>query len=187
MHALSQSGGVKARFRESRQLTILSEPIESSGMLYFAPPDWLARHVTKPGVARVIVAENRVSFQDESGTQILDLGSSEVARAMVGNVMVLMRGDIVALRSQYDVGFAVDDGLWTLELEPRNRIVRQLIERLLVRGQGNRLIRMESIETNGDVTVTEFFDVKVGVEFSPEDIDSIFEVDQTEREKPASP
>ena len=176
MHALSQSGGVEARFRESRQLTILREPIESTGMLYFAPPDWLARHVTQPGVAKVIVRENRVAFQDESGTQTLDLGSSEVARAMVGNVMVLMRGDLTSLRSQYDVDFGVDDDLWSLELEPRDRVVLQLIERLRVVGRHNELVRMESIETSGDITTTEFVDVKTGIEFSPERIREIFSI-----------
>ena len=111
MEALARSGGVEARFRESRRLTILSKPIESSGMLYFSPPDWLARHVTEPSVAKVIVRDDRVFFQDETGIQTLELGSSELARAMVGNVIFLMRGDLGALRSQYEVDFSTSRGL----------------------------------------------------------------------------
>lgn len=176
MQALARSGGVEARFHESRQLTILSEPINSSGMLYFSPPDWLARHVTQPGAAKVIVRDDRVSFQDETGIQTLELGSSEVARAMVGNVIVLMRGDLAALRSQYAVEFSTSGGLWTLDLEPRDRVVRQLIERLEVIGREDQLVRMQSIETSGDVTLTEFEDVKVGVEFSAEAREEIFSI-----------
>ena len=179
MQGLARSGGVEARFRESRQLTILSEPIESGGMLYFAPPDWLARHVTDPSEAKVIVRDDRVTFQDETGVQTLELDSSEVARAMVGNVIILMRGDLAALRSQYVVGFEVegDGGLWTLDLEPRDRVVRQLIERLRVNGRRNQLVRMESIETSGDITVTDFSDVEVGVEFSPARRSEVFSID----------
>jgi outer membrane lipoprotein-sorting protein len=176
MARLAGSGGVEAHFRESRQLTILSEPIESRGVLYFAPPDWLARHVTEPGEAKVVVRDDRVSFRDETGVQVLELGSSEVARAMVGNVIVLMRGDLVALTSQYRVGFEVDGESWKLDLEPRDRVVRQLIERLRVEGHENRLVRMESVETSGDVTVTEFSAVKVGVDFSPEARAEIFSI-----------
>jgi len=179
MQALARSGGVEAHFRESRQLTILSEPINSSGILYFLPPDWLARHVTEPGAAKVIVRDDRVSFQDETGIQTLELGSSEVARAMVGNVIVLMRGDLDALRRQYDVAFSASGDLWTLDLEPRDRVVRQLIERLEVNGSDNRLVRMATIETSGDVTLTEFADVKVGVEFSPEAREAIFSIRTT--------
>lgn len=177
MRDLSRSGGVEARFRESRRLLILSEPIESSGMLYFSPPNSLARHVTEPAMAKVVVRNDRVTFQDETGIQTLELGSSEVARAMVGNVMVLMRGDLTALRSQYDVEFRVEDEHWLLELEPRDRVVRQLIERLRVIGKHNELVRMESIETSGDITTTEFQEVKVGVEFSPDRIREIFSID----------
>jgi outer membrane lipoprotein-sorting protein len=176
MTALSESGGVEARFRESRELAILNEPIVSSGKLYFSPPDWLARHVTEPGEARVIVRDDRVTFQDETGIQVLELGSSEVARAMVGNVSVLMRGDLETLRRQYEVAFTSKGDLWTLDLEPRDRIVRQLIERLRVDGRGNELVRMESIETSGDITRTEFLEVEVAVDFSPEARAAIFEV-----------
>ena len=174
MEALARSGGVEARFRESRQLTILSKPIESSGMLYFSPPDWLARHVTEPSVAKVIVRDDRVFFQDETGSQTLELGSSELARAMVGNVIFLMRGDLGALRSQYEVDFSTSRGLWTLDLEPRDRVMRQLVERLEVIGKNDQLVRMQSIETSGDVTLTEFEEVKVGVEFSSEELEAIF-------------
>jgi outer membrane lipoprotein-sorting protein len=187
MQALARSGGVEARFHESRQLTILSEPIKSSGMLYFSPPDWLARHVTEPGAAKVIVRDDRVSFQDETGIQTLELGSSEVARAMVGNVIVLMRGDLAALRSQYEVEFSTSGGLWTLDLEPRDRVVRQLIERLEVIGQGDQLVRMQSIETSGDVTLTEFEDVKVGVEFSSAAREAIFSIRGVGLREPSTP
>lgn len=176
MASLARSGGVEARFRESRQLTILSEPIESAGMLYFAPPDSLARHVEEPGESRIIVRADRVSFQDETGTQTLELGSSEVARAMVGNVMVLMRGDLDALRKDYEIRFDVADGLWNLDLEPRDRIVKQMIERLRVTGSEGQLIRMETVETSGDITRTEFLDVKVGFDYSDSSRDEIFYV-----------
>ena len=177
MGRLADSGGVEAHFTESRRLTILSQPIESRGVLYFAPPDWLARHVTEPGEARVVVREDRVSFQDETGVQTLELGSSEVARAMVGNVSVLLRGDLDALRRQYEIDFKVDDSGWTLDLVPLDRVVRQLIERLRVNGDQNRLARMESIETSGDVTVTKFYKVRVGVDFSPDERAEIFSIE----------
>jgi len=177
MTLLSTSGGVDAHFRELRQLSILNQPIESRGKLYFAPPDWLARHVTEPGEARIVVRDDRVSFRDETGVQVLELGSSEVARAMVGNVSVLLRGDLEALEKGYEVEFHAEEDRWTLDLVPRNRVVRGLIERLRVDGRANELVRMESTETSGDVTVTEFSQVKVGVDFSPEARAEIFSID----------
>jgi len=184
MQRFATSGGVEARFHESRQLAILNDPIESSGMLYFAPPDWLARHVTQPGESKVVVRDDRVTFRDETGVQTLELDSSEVARAVVGNTMVLMRGDLELLNEQYEATFRVQGSgeagaagaLWTLDLTPRGRVVRKIIERLRVQGRGGKLVRMESLETSGDVTVTTFSEVKVGVEFSDAAREEIFSI-----------
>ena len=76
-----------------------------------------------------------------------------------------------------DVGFQVEDGLWKLDLVPRDRVVRQLIERLVVRGRGDRLVRMDSIETSGDVTTTEFLEVEIGVEFDADRRRRIFSIE----------
>ena len=176
MQLLAQNGGIEARFHESRQIAILEEPVISTGMFYFAPPDLLARHVTAPGRLRIVVRDGRVSFRDETGVHTLELGSSEVARALVGNTMLLMRGDHKALVEQYQVSFRVDGDIWTLDLEPRNRVVRRIIRRLRVQGRGGELIRMESTETNGDLTLTTFSEVKRGIEFSAEALEEIFSI-----------
>lgn len=177
MEQLAASGGVKAHFHESRRLAILNEPIESAGMLYFAPPDWLVRHTSEPGESKVVVRDNRVTFRDETGVQTLSLDSSEIARALVGNTRVLLRGDIDSLRAQYEVTFGVAGDLWTLDLSPRDRVVRKFMKRLRVQGRGGKLIRMESTETGGDTTLTTFSQVLVGVEFSPEERAEIFSID----------
>jgi len=177
MRALAESGGVAARFEEARSLAILEAPIESSGRLYFAPPDWLARHVESPGESRVVVRDDSVSFRDETGVQRLELASSDVARAMVGNVMLLMRGDLESLEKRYHIDFQATGEGWTLELEPRDKLLRGIIERLRVEGRANRLVRMETRETSGDVTATRFSDVRLGVDFTREERERIFSVD----------
>jgi outer membrane lipoprotein-sorting protein len=191
MREFAASGGIEARFHESRQLSILNDPIESAGTLYFAPPDQLARLVSEPGKTKLVVSDSTVTFQDETGVQTFALDSSEVARALLGNTTVLLRGDIELLRSQYEVEFHVDvadgvdvadrkkDEIWTLDLVPRDPVVRKILKRLRVQGKGGKLVRMESIETSGDVTVTTFSEVKVGVEFSPEAHAEIFSIDST--------
>lgn len=176
MRRLAQNGGVEARFHESRQIAILEDPITSTGMLYFAPPDWLARHVTAPGQSRVVVRDDRVMFRDETGVQTLELGSSEVARALVGNTMMLMRGDHEALVAQFETSLHVDGESWTLDLTPRSRVVREIISRIRVQGRGGELVLMESMEPNGDLTRTTFSEVKLGVEFSAGSRAEIFSV-----------
>ena len=130
MELLAGAGGVRARFHESRHISILNDPIQSGGVLYFAPPDRLARHTTQPGRASVIVDADRVSIRDETGHRTFDLDASVVVRSLVSNLVVLLRGDLKALNAEYTVEFEAADGSWTLDLEPRSRALRSIVERV---------------------------------------------------------
>ena len=86
MQRLASSGGVRASFRETKHLSLLSSPLETEGVLYFAPPDLLARHTSRPGRSSVVIRGDRVELRDETGRQVIDLGSSGVARQYVDNL-----------------------------------------------------------------------------------------------------
>lgn len=181
MHALARSGGVRARFREVRYVSLLTDPLESEGMLYFAPPDLLARHTTRPGRASVVVRGSRVQLGDETGTQDVPLGSSELAAALVDNLVGLLRGDLPALRARHDVRFRLRAEGWELRLEPRSPLVRTLIDSIRLEGHGDQLDAMEVVETNGDRTVTVFSEVQTGRAFTPSELEHLFRLDGAER------
>ena len=48
---MAATRGVAAEFRESREVALLVEPLESRGLLYFVPPDRMARFTTAFGMA----------------------------------------------------------------------------------------------------------------------------------------
>jgi len=50
MASFAASRGVRARFIETRHLSILMTPIESAGMLYFEPPDVLVSSDIETGL-----------------------------------------------------------------------------------------------------------------------------------------
>jgi outer membrane lipoprotein-sorting protein len=174
MARFSQSGVVRARVEETRTLALLSEPIETEGVVYFAPPSRLARYTTRPGKSRVVVNGTRVAFSDETGHRTMDLEGSEVAQTLIGNLMFLLRGDAAALRERYVIAFRTARAGWELDLEPRSRAVRALIERTVFRGEGSSVSSMETIETNGDHSIARFLDVETGVEIAPAELDRIF-------------
>ena len=180
MELLATSGGVRARFQESRHLSILTDPIETDGMLYFAPPDRLARHANRPGRSSVVVEAGRVTFGDETGQRTFDLSTSVVAQTLVSNLMVVFRGDLESLRAQHSISFHLNGGNgtgWTLELEPRSRIVRGIIERVRFTGTGRKLTVMETHESNGDRTILKFSDVETGLSWDTPKLERIFSLD----------
>jgi outer membrane lipoprotein-sorting protein len=177
MQRFAESGGVRARFRESRHLSILTDPIETTGMLYFAPPDRLARHTTSPGRSRIVIEAGRVSIGDETGQRVFDFSTNEIAQALVGNLMVVFRGDLKSLRERYSISFDSNEESWTLDLEPRSRALRSIIERVQFVGKGRDLAAMETREPNGDRTIMKFSEIETGLSWEQEDLDRVFSVD----------
>jgi outer membrane lipoprotein-sorting protein len=177
MQRFAESGGVRARFRESRHLSILTDPIETTGTLYFAPPDRLARHTTSPGRSRIVIEAGRVSLRDETGQRVFDFSTNEIAQALVGNLMVVFRGDLKLLRERYAISFDSNAEHWTLDLEPRARALRSIIERVQFVGKGRDLAAMETREPNGDRTIMKFSEIEIGLSWEPRDLDRIFSVD----------
>jgi hypothetical protein len=177
MERFAGSGGVRTRFRELRHLSILTDPIETTGMLYFAPPDRLARHATWPGRSSVVVEAGRVLLGDETGQREFDFNKSEVARSLVGNLMIVLRGDLETLKSQYSISFDSDAKNWTLDLEPRSRALRGIIDRIRFAGRGRELSAMETHESNGDWTIVSFSEIEIGLSWEPRDLERIFSLD----------
>jgi outer membrane lipoprotein-sorting protein len=177
MLRFASSGGVRAHFREIKHLALLSAPIESEGMLYFAPPNRLARYTSRPGKARVVVNGTRAAFYNPTGHQEVDLESSEVASHLVGNLVVLLRGDLPGLLARYHVALSDDSREWVLELEPRSSVVRKLIASIRIKGSGVGLVEMETRESSGDKTVMRFSQVETGVDFAAAELERIFSLE----------
>ncbi len=174
MRGMAGAPGVVARFREQKQLALLSEPLESRGTLYFVPPNRLSRETSEPSKTRLVIDGDRFFFLDAAGSQAMDLSASPIAREYVSNFIVLFNGDLDALRRRYEPRFSAGASGWKLELVPRARRLREFIERVTLEGSGRALDRMELVEAGGDRTTTWFEAVRSDRAFSDEELARIF-------------
>ena len=177
MDRMASRPGMRVAFRESRHLAVLSDPINSEGLLFFSPPGNLARYTLRPARSSVIVRGDRVFLEDATGSESFDLASSEVARGLGGNFRVLLRGDLAELRRRYVLDFRGSGDSWTLELRPRSRTLQRIIERIEVKGRGTELTRMVTFEVNGDRTVLVFENATPLSEIERADRNRIFHPD----------
>jgi outer membrane lipoprotein-sorting protein len=180
MAGMAETPGVEARFLETKEIALLSEPIETRGMLAFVPPDRLLRTTTEPSHSRLVIAGERFSFSDAAGGDAVDLSSNPLAREFVDNFIVLFNGDLAALRRRYEPELTSDAGGWRLALRPRHRPLSDLIERITLTGRGRTLLRMEMLERDGDRTTTRFEDVQVDRRFTPAEVERLFAVDSVD-------
>jgi outer membrane lipoprotein-sorting protein len=175
MAGMAKTSGVEARFVERKEVTLLSEPIETRGTLVFVPPDRLARVTHAPSASRLVIDGERLSFRDAAGAEALDLSVNPIAREIVDNFIVLFSGDLARLRARYEPALESAGEGWRLELRPRHRPLSDLIERITLEGTGRALARIEMLERDGDRTTTRFEDVTVDRRFTPAELERWFD------------
>lgn len=172
--------GLSARFREEKRMALLAAPLVSEGTLYFAPKGRLARHITAPAPATVLIDEGSLRFADAGGTETMSLTQNPVVRLFVDSFVKIFAGDRVALERMYTMELAAlpaaADGVarWSLRLRPRVAPMTQIIERLELIGHDVALESMRVVEVGGDETLTTFSEVDTQRRFTAEELSALF-------------
>ena len=174
MEGMASARGVVAEFREVKKLRLLRSPLESRGQLDFIPPDRLVRRTHEPAEATLWIDGSRVSFQDTAGAEPADLSGDPSAREFIDNFVVIFSGDLPELQRRYETRFTASGSSWSLELEPRDALVRRFVARISLVGEGRGLREMVLLESDGDVTTTTFERVETDHLHSEEELRNLF-------------
>jgi len=174
MGRIAAAEGVTADFHDTKEIALLAQPLESSGVLYFAPPGRLARFTLEPGVSSLIVNGDSLRFRDGDG-ESYDLGDNPMARVFVENFIVLFDGDVERLEAAYRTELHSDGERWTLRLEPRRAPLDALVLDFVIRGTRRGIEQMVMRSADGDVTTTELRARERHGPFSESELESLFE------------
>ena len=172
--------GLSAKFREEKRMALLAAPLVNEGVLYFAPRGRLARHITAPAPATVLIDEGSLRYADAGGSETMSLDQNPALRLFVESFVKIFAGDRAALERMYTLSLtqlpASADGVarWSLGLRPRVAPMTQIIERIEITGHDVTLETMRVIEVGGDETVTTFTEVDTKRRFTPQELTTLF-------------
>ncbi len=174
MAKFKASRGVEAEFREEKALPLLAEPLVSEGVFYFAPPDRMVRFTRTPEAASMLLDGNRLRIEDSLGVEEMDLGAEPMAKQLVSQLLVLLRGDFEALEQDYRVAYEGGGEVWRLDLATRSLRLRAVVEGLSLVGRAGRLDEMELRGANGETTRTRYMRVVTDRAFSEAELARLF-------------
>ncbi|MDJ0786924.1 MAG: outer membrane lipoprotein carrier protein LolA [Myxococcota bacterium] len=162
LSGMAGTRGVVARFHEVKELGLLSEPVESRGVLYFVPPDRMVRITESPLRTALVVDADQIAFHD-GGTAPVDLSGEPTARQFVENFTVLFRADVGALRERYEIRYepVARDASWEMRLVPRSALLKRVITEVRLRGDTRAIREIRIEESDGDSTLTHVMPVDV--------------------------
>ncbi|MDO8990227.1 MAG: LolA-related protein [Sideroxyarcus sp.] len=159
MQSLAQVQSSQATFRESKYLSVLIAPLESSGTLSFEAPGHLEKHTLKPK-AESLVLNHGVLTIDSPARNIkrtLVLQEYPAVWAFVESIRSTLAGDLPTLQRFYKIKLKGNAGRWSMRLIPLDQRTRQVVSEIVISGRGARITEIETSESGGDHTVMTIF------------------------------
>ncbi len=175
MREMAAAPGVIARFEEERHLALLSEPLRSSGTLWFSRPSSMARVTEAPLETALLIDGETMLFREAGGAPPVDLSGDPTARMFLEGFVVIWAGDLEALRQHYQVALAGNVEDWTLTLRPRSGRLSNVVEHLRLFGHSGALHGLEMLEKGGDVTRTRLEPLQIDEPVTRDDLRAAFD------------
>jgi hypothetical protein len=140
----------KAHFTETKQVSVLDRPLETSGELVFTPPDRLEKHVTSPGDERMVADRERITLERGGRRQELAFADYPQVAVLVESIRGTLAGDRAALERTYVLELSGDAQSWRLTLTPRDAAVAKLVTRVTIEGAQAQVRRVTIDQADGD-------------------------------------
>lgn len=153
---LDKHAVVRAEFTQSKQISGVKRPLQTSGQLVFARQHGVLWQIEQPYKVSYILSEEKVVEIAADGSRKERLARDLPGLAQVGRVFRAMLGaNTGALREYFDIQARGDAGNWSLALIPRQAQMAQFIEQMDISG-GAFVGAIRIQEKGGDATQIRF-------------------------------
>ncbi len=142
-----------ATFTEKKFISILDEPIESSGELLFIAPARLEKRTLKPKTETMVLDGDTLTLERGRRKHILQLKDYPEVANIIESMRATLAGDRKALERVYHLALSNDAERWTLTLTPLDPKVGAVIARIRMEGVKDRVRSVEILQADGDRSV----------------------------------
>lgn len=150
MQALAQTKSAQARFVERKYISMLDQPVESSGELSFTAPDRMEMRTLKPRKQSMLLDGNRLTLEQDGRQKTVSLQSYPEVAAFVEGIRGTMAGDRQALEKVYRVHLLGTPARWQLMLVPREPSMSRIISRIRIGGSQGEVTQVAYDHADGD-------------------------------------
>src|SRR3989339_1240683 len=129
MQGLSQVKEAKGKFVERKFLSVLKQPLESSGMLLFQAPDHLEKHTLAPKVETLVLDQGVLTIDSKARNikRTLVLQEYPAIWAFVESIRSTLAGDLPTLQRFYQIELDGDAARWKMKLLPIELKMRDVV------------------------------------------------------------
>jgi hypothetical protein len=153
MALLAQRRHGEADFIEKKYLSMLKQPLESSGVLIYQAPDHLEQRTDKPRPQSVVLDQGSVTMQIGHRRRVLRLADYPQLAPLIDSMRATLAGDRAALERVFEVDFTGTLEHWQLRLAPRDARLAATLKRIDMRGERDAVREVQVQQSDGDRSV----------------------------------
>lgn len=143
-----------ARFTETREIGLLTAPLESSGTLTYRRPDFLEKRTLQPQPEGLRLEGDRLTLtQADGASRTLSVSAMPEIQTYVESIRATLRGDVPTLMRFYDVALEGTLQDWRMQLTPRAEEARKTVQRIAIAGRDATIRRIEVLQADGDRSI----------------------------------
>lgn len=159
---LSTVNNLKAKFKQSRHMKILIDPLVSEGYCYFEKPDKLRWELNKPYQSILIYNANAVAKFDVKDGQVIKLnpGTEDLMREILKQIISWMQGDFSKVSEIYELKI-FKSNIYKLVLMPKSKELMKSIQSI-------EMVFKKDLKNISTVKINESQEDFIKIEFSHE-------------------
>jgi hypothetical protein len=153
MALLAQRRHGEANFQELKYLTLLDQPIASSGVLIYDAPDHLEERIVHPHPQSAVLDHGVLTLRIGRRERSVPLASYPQIAPLIESIRALLAGDRGTLERLFRLEFSGTPDRWELRLEPRAARLSATLREIDMSGQGAAVRLVQLRESNGDHSI----------------------------------
>jgi len=153
MGLLAQRRHGEADFSETKYLSLLRQPLQSSGVLIYDAPDHLEQRTSAPKPQSVVLDHGILTLQIGKRQRLLRLADYPQLAPLIDSIRATLAGDRAALERVFALDFDGTLEHWQLRLEPRDPALAATLKRIDMRGERAAIREVQVLQSDGDRSV----------------------------------
>lgn len=118
-------------FTQERTISLLASKVKSTGKLYMVRPDRLRWELDPPDAATYWVLPDGLAYKTKAGKGKVQKGAQGPLGGVLGDLLVLLGGDLAELKGRYDLALIKRDSKGTvIHATPRDKALAKTTKRI---------------------------------------------------------
>lgn len=175
LHTIAaKTTSLQSDFVQIKHLDVLSEDIESNGILIYKADNKLRWEYTTPLEYLIILKDGKVSIKDEGKVSSYDLSGNKTFQKINEMMIGSIQGDLLINEADYDYEFKENSTTYLVVMYPKEKKVQEFMKSINIyfSKKDYSVEQVKMLEQSGDYTLMKFKNKKTNANIS----DKVFNI-----------